>query len=70
MCTVEKTNSILVLFVKEHCWLFYDYYVANTKQIKQKTVIKWQHPFCGNKTSISQRKFNLITAKTNSKRIS
>ena len=33
-------------------------------------MIKWKHPFCGKKTSISQRKFNLITAKTNSKRIS
>ena len=23
------------MFVKEHCWLFYDYYLANTKQMKQ-----------------------------------
>ena len=26
------------MFVKEHCWFFYDYYLANTKQMKQRII--------------------------------
>ena len=26
------------MFVKEHCWLFYDYNLANTKQMKQRII--------------------------------
>ena len=52
-----KKNKQLVLFVKEHCWLFYDYYLANTKQIKERT-IKWHEPFCGAKTSLCKFSMN------------
>ena len=31
MCTVEKSNWQLVLFVKEHCWFFYDYFLSEQK---------------------------------------
>ena len=29
-----KENEQLVLFVKENCWLFYNYCLADTKHIK------------------------------------
>ena len=35
----------------KHCWLFYDYYLANKKQMKQ-TTIKWHEPFCEAETSL------------------
>ena len=40
-----KENEQLVLFVNEHCWLFFcDYYLANTKQMKQR-IIKMARAF-------------------------
>ena len=54
-----KENEQLVLFVNEHCWLFYDYYLANIKQIKERT-IKWHEPFCGAKTSLCKFSMNYL----------
>ena len=33
------------MFVKEHCWFFYDYYLANTKQMRYKRIIKMARAF-------------------------